>query len=78
MTELVGNLETFTTAPDWLLPSTQQAFAGPTAEADKPEFMSYLGLVLQEDPMSIAFAMKGILLGREDLLQGVARRDRHC
>ncbi len=67
MTELVSNLERFTTAPDWLLPATQQAFSGPTAEADKPEFLSYLGRVLQEDPVSIAFAMKGILLGREDL-----------
>ncbi len=67
MSELVGNLEKCTTAPDWLLPATQGAFAGPTAEASKPEFMAYLGRVLQEDPVSIAYAMKGILLGRKDL-----------
>ena len=75
MTELVENLEKYTTAPDWLLPATQQAFAGPTAEASKPEFMAYLGRVLNEDPVSIAFAMRGILLGREDL-HPVARRIR--
>ncbi len=67
MTELVGNLERFTAAPDWLLPATQSAFAGPTAEAGKPGFMSYLGHVLREDSLSIANAMRGILLGREDL-----------
>ena len=62
MTELVENLEKFTTAPDWLLPATQQAFAGSTAESSKPEFMSYLGRVLNEDPLSIAFAMRGSFL----------------
>jgi 3-oxoadipate enol-lactonase len=29
--------------------------------------LTYLDRVLREDPVSIAFAMKGILLGREDL-----------
>ena len=67
MTDLVASLEKATTAPYWLLPATQNAFGGPTAEASKPEFMSCLGRVLNEDPVSIVYAMKGILLGREDL-----------
>ncbi len=67
MTGLVAALEHCETAPDWLLPAVQQGFAGTTAERDKPEFMAYLGQVLQEDPVSLANAMKGILLGREDL-----------
>jgi 3-oxoadipate enol-lactonase len=64
MTGLVANLEQCDSAPDWLLSAAQQAFA---SETHRPEFMSYLGHVLREDPVSIAFAMKGILLGREDL-----------
>jgi 3-oxoadipate enol-lactonase len=31
------------------------------------QFLTYLDRVPREDPVSIAFAMKGILLGREDL-----------
>jgi 3-oxoadipate enol-lactonase len=64
MTGLVANLEQCETAPDWLLPAVQQAFS---AHTPKPEFMEYLGKVLREDPVSIAFGMKGILLGRQDL-----------
>ena len=51
----------------WLLTATQQAFSGDTAQAQNPEFQTYLQRVLQEDPVSLSFAMKGILLGREDL-----------
>jgi len=63
-TEWVANLEQCETAPDWLLTAAQQAFS---AHIPKPEFMEYLGKVLREDPVSIAFAMKNILLGRQDL-----------
>lgn len=64
MTGLVAGLEQCDTAPDWLADATKQAFAGELA--DQP-FLTYLDRVLREDPVSIAFAMKGILLGREDL-----------
>ena len=64
MTDLVHRLEQSTTAPDWLLGATQQAFS---SSVERPDFLAYLGRVLSEDPISIAFAMKGILLGREDL-----------
>jgi 3-oxoadipate enol-lactonase len=64
MTGLVANLEQCETMPDWLLEATQQAFS---ANTPKPEFLTYLERVMREDPVSIAFAMKGILLGREDL-----------
>src|SRR5262249_13658171 len=64
MTGLVAGLEQSTTAPDWLADATKQAFAGELADK---QFLTYLDRVLREDPVSLAFAMKGILLGREDL-----------
>jgi 3-oxoadipate enol-lactonase len=64
LTGIVANLEQCQTAPDWLLTTAQQAFS---ADTPKPEFMEYLGKVLREDPVSIAFAMKNIVLGRQDL-----------
>jgi 3-oxoadipate enol-lactonase len=64
MTGVVDSLEQSVAMPDWLLGATQQAFS---SNVDRPEFLAYLGRVLREDPVSIAFAMKGILLGREDL-----------
>lgn len=64
MTGLVAGLEQCDTAPDWLGDATKQAFAGELADQ---RFLTYLDRVLREDPVSIAFAMKGILLGREDL-----------
>lgn len=64
MTGLVAGLEQSIIAPDWLVGAAQQAFS---SNIDRPEFLAYLGRVSREDPASIAFAMKGILLGREDL-----------
>ena len=52
--------------PAWWVPVAQGAFAGDTAEAEKPAFMDYLHCVRGEDPKSIGFAMDGILLGRKD------------
>ena len=51
-------------APKWLAGATRSAFAGGTAKRTKPEFIAYLGRVVAEDPKSVAFAMKGIVLGR--------------
>lgn len=64
MTDLVANLGQCDTAPDWLLSAIQHSFA---SDNHNPELMAYLRQVLHEDPVSIAFAMKGILLGRQDL-----------
>jgi 3-oxoadipate enol-lactonase len=55
MSGMVAALEKCESVPDWLLAATQQAFS---ANAPNPEFMAYLGRVLQEDPVSVAFAMK--------------------
>ena len=52
--------------PGWWVRVATGAFAGDTAEAERPEFMSFLNCVSQQDPKSISWAMKGILLGRTD------------
>ncbi|MEM5297685.1 alpha/beta hydrolase [Burkholderia sp. JPY481] len=67
MSSIADALEDCEIAPDWLLPAVRQGFGGQTAEARHPEFLAYLGRIMQEDPVSIAFAIKGILLAREDL-----------
>ncbi|MGF6768459.1 3-oxoadipate enol-lactonase [Paraburkholderia sp. GAS199] len=67
MTGVAAGLEQSETAPDWLLPAVQQGFGSHAAEARNPEFLAYLGQVMREDPVSLAFAIKGILLARKDL-----------
>lgn len=67
MTGMAAGLEQCKTAPEWLLPAVQQGFGGDAAEDHNPEFLAYLGQVMHEDPVSIAFAIKGILLARQDL-----------
>ncbi|MER5516756.1 alpha/beta hydrolase [Streptomyces sp. NPDC002763] len=42
------------------------AFAGPTAEATNPEFLDFTDFVLRDDPKSVAWALRGILIGRKD------------
>jgi 3-oxoadipate enol-lactonase len=64
MTGLVASLEHCETMPRWLLEAARAAFS---ANTPTPEFLVYLGRILREDPISVAFAMQGILLGREDL-----------
>lgn len=66
MTELVTALEGMDAMPDWLVGATQSAFAGPTAEARKPDFMDYLRCVLDEDPQSMAFAMRSVVINSTD------------
>lgn len=66
MTELVTALEGMTAMPDWLVGATQSAFAGLTAETSKPEFMDYLRCVLREDPKSVAFAMRSVVIESKD------------
>ncbi len=63
------------TAPKWLAAATRSAFAGKTALAEKPAFTAALGDVLEEDPRSVAHAMRGVLFGRKSraaLLGGIA------
>ena len=66
MAELAAALDGMTTMPDWLVSATQAAFAGPTAEAGNPEFMDYLRCVLDEDPRSVAFAIRSVVVGSTD------------
>ena len=66
MTELVTALEGMASMPEWLVGATQASFAGPTAEASKPEFLDYLRCVLREDPKSVAFAMRSVVIESKD------------
>jgi 3-oxoadipate enol-lactonase len=42
------------------------AFAGPTAEATNPEFIEAIKFVMGDDPKSVAWALRSILIGRKD------------
>jgi 3-oxoadipate enol-lactonase len=42
------------------------AFAGPTAEVANPEFVEFTNFVLRDDPKSVAWALRSILIGRKD------------
>lgn len=46
--------------------AARAAFAGPTAEATNPEFVEFTGFVLRDDPKSVAWALRSILIGRKD------------
>lgn len=74
MTELVTALDSLTAMPEWLVGATQAAFAGATAEASKPEFMAYLRRVLNQDPLSVAMAIRSEVIqsmDRHSLLQTI-------
>ncbi len=66
MAELCRRWTAMTTMPDWLVGATQAAFAGPTAEAGNPEFMDYLRCVLDEDPQSVALAIRSVVVRSSD------------
>jgi len=46
--------------------AARAAFAGPTAEATNPEFVEFTEFVLRDDPKSVAWALRSILIGRKD------------
>ncbi|MEU3372437.1 alpha/beta fold hydrolase [Streptomyces sp. NPDC006711] len=46
--------------------AARAAFAGPTAEATNPEFLDFITFVLRDDPKSVAWALRSILIGRKD------------
>lgn len=46
--------------------AARAAFAGPTAEQSNPEFLEFTDSVLGDDPKSVAWALRSILIGRKD------------
>jgi 3-oxoadipate enol-lactonase len=46
--------------------AARAVFAGPTAEATNPQFIAFLDFVLHDDPKSVAWVMRSILIGRKD------------
>ncbi|WP_199273006.1 alpha/beta fold hydrolase [Streptomyces broussonetiae] len=46
--------------------AARAAFAGPTAEATNPDFLEFTNFVLNDDPKSVAWALRSILIGRKD------------
>ncbi|KAF9881554.1 hypothetical protein CkaCkLH20_00700 [Colletotrichum karsti] len=67
MTIRAEALMMYAEVPDWWTSIAQQAFAGDTATKNNPDFMAFIGSVSQEDPKSIAWALRSILLGRKDM-----------
>ena len=52
--------------PELAARAARGAFAGPTAEATNPEFVEFTRFVLRDDPKSVAWALRSILIGRKD------------
>ncbi|WP_194897445.1 alpha/beta fold hydrolase [Catenulispora pinisilvae] len=65
-TALSGYLSLNSKMPAIALRAARGAFAGPTAEAERPEFVDYLSVILRNDPKSVAWALRSILIGRRD------------
>ncbi|MEW2621399.1 alpha/beta fold hydrolase [Streptomyces sp. NPDC048106] len=65
-TALAGYLSLNSKMPAIALKAARGAFAGPTAEAERPEFIDYLSVILRNDPKSVAWALRSILIGRRD------------
>jgi 3-oxoadipate enol-lactonase len=63
---LIGLLGLHPRTPRWFAAVTQSTFAGRTAQTSKPAFLESLRCVLGEDPKSIAWQMRSILLRRPD------------
>ncbi|BBZ27525.1 putative hydrolase, alpha/beta fold protein [Mycolicibacterium madagascariense] len=52
--------------PKLIVTAATNAFAGPTARATRPEFLQFLSFPLRDDPKSVAWALRSILIGRRD------------
>ncbi|MEW2274320.1 alpha/beta fold hydrolase [Streptomyces griseofuscus] len=65
-TGLAAYLAVHARMPQLAARAARSAFAGPTAEAENPEFMEYIDVVLDNDPKSVAWALRGVLIGRRD------------
>ncbi|WSQ15869.1 alpha/beta hydrolase [Streptomyces sp. NBC_01231] len=65
-----GALSTFLSLhakmPPLAAKAAKAAFVGPTAEATNPEFVEFTKFVLRDDPKSVAWALRSILIGRKD------------
>ena len=46
--------------------TARSVFGGPTSEATNPEFVAFLDFVLRDDPKSVAWAMRSVLVRRND------------
>jgi 3-oxoadipate enol-lactonase len=65
-TALAGYLSLNAAMPSLIKKVAHGAFAGPTAKASRPEFLTYLDFPLRNDPKSVAWALRSILIGRRD------------
>ncbi|AEW97645.1 MULTISPECIES: alpha/beta fold hydrolase [Streptomycetaceae] len=65
-TALAGYLSVHARMPELAARAARAAFAGPTAEAERPEFVEFTRSVLVNDPKSVAWALRSILIGRKD------------
>ncbi|MBR7678797.1 alpha/beta fold hydrolase, partial [Streptomyces daliensis] len=65
-TALSAFLSLHATMPPLAAKAARAAFAGPTAEATNPEFTEFTHSVLRNDPKSVAWALRSILIGRKD------------
>ncbi|MFE9558725.1 alpha/beta fold hydrolase [Streptomyces sp. NPDC006692] len=65
-TALATYLSLNSTMPALAAKAARRAFAGPSAEASNPEFVEYTKTVLRNDPKSVAWALRSILIGRKD------------
>ena len=65
-TALASYLSLHATMPRAIVPAARAAFAGPTARAERPDFVAYLDFPLRNDPKSVAWALRSILIGRRD------------
>jgi 3-oxoadipate enol-lactonase len=65
-TAMATFLSLHATMPAFAARAARGAFAGPTAEATNPEFIEFINFVLRDDPKSVAWALRSILIGRAD------------
>src|SRR6266568_200162 len=65
-TALAGYLSLHARMPALAVKAARGAFAGPTAEATNPEFLEFIDFVMSDDPKSVAWALRSILIGRKD------------
>ncbi|MFD9894962.1 alpha/beta fold hydrolase [Amycolatopsis sp. NPDC059027] len=65
-TALATYLSLHAKMPPLAAKAARAAFAGPTAEATNPEFLEFTNFVLRDDPKSVAWALRSILIGRKD------------
>lgn len=65
-TALATYLSLHASMPALAAKAARAAFAGPTTEQTNPEFLKFTDFVLRDDPKSVAWALRSILIGRKD------------